>query len=86
MIDSEYDCIFPHDLPASWRPVWDYTFERSYGPKMRETILEILQHKKIHHYRPGDVLSGDLMAMWNWRKAHVIYVRVCELTNTIVVE
>ena len=83
---TDYDCTFPPDLPASWHPVWDYTFERSYGPQMRETILEILQRRKIYHYRPGDVLSGDLIAMWTWYKANVISVRISELNDTIVVE
>ena len=83
---TDYDCTFPPTLPSAWYPVWDYTFERSGGPRMRETIMEILERKKIHHYRPGDVLSGDLIAMWTWRKAHVIHVIICEMTDTIVVD
>ena len=53
---------------------------------MRATIMEILQRKKIHHYRPGDVLSGDLIAMWDWYKTHVICFRINEMKDTIVVE
>ena len=83
---TDYDCTFPSDLPPAWRPVWDYTFERSGGPSMRATIMEILQRKKIHHYRPGDVLSGDLIAMWDWYKTHVICFRINEMKDTIVVE
>jgi len=86
MYDTMYDCTFPADLPESWRPVWDYTFERSYGPQMRETIIEILQRKKIHRYRPGDVLSGDLIDMWAWYKSYVVCFRVCTLSDTIVAE
>ena len=83
---TDYDCTFPPTLPSAWYPVWDYTFERSGGPRMRATILEILQCKKIHHYRPGDVLSGDLIAMWYWYKTHVICFRINEMKDTIVVE
>lgn len=86
MSDTDYDCTFPTDLPDSWRPVWDYTFERSNGLKMRETISEILARKKIHRYSPNDVLSGDLISMWTWYKSHVVCFRICELTETVVAE
>ena len=55
----------PPEVPEDWRPIWEYSYTRSWGDKLRATILDILKNGDIQLFFPGQGLSGDIIEIWN---------------------
>ena len=54
----------PAHVPEEWHQVWEYSYTRSWGDKLRATILDILKNGDIQLFAPGQGLSGDIINIW----------------------
>ena len=77
---SSFDDIYdgPDSIAAPWHQVWMYTHTRSYGEKLRATIMEIHERGLQSYFNPDEVLTGDIIDTWknsNLNKLRISVIR-----------
>ena len=53
------DAIANHPDAANWLIMWDFLNDKSYGRKNRKMIIELINSKQLHMYRPKDFMADN---------------------------